>query len=225
MERSKLSLKWLEVFQAVARFGSVQEAASQLDLSISTVSHHLGCLEEAVGLDLIDHGRRPMKLTRAGEIMLRHVDDGLLQLRKGMTEVWSTAPDSLVRHLSIALVEDLAHEATNALSVQLAEALPVCQLTFLSRPSHDILSLLQADDVDIGIASAPEFSEVRLDERPLLRDPYVLIVPRAQDQPPAAYLNAETDLAFLRYSKKQLIGRRVEVQLRRLRKDIPHRME
>lgn len=225
MERANLSLKWLEVFQAVAREGSVQAAAARLGLSISTASHHLSCLEGAVGVDLIDHRKRPMKLTTAGETLLHRVDESLLALRKGVSEVWSNDPASMVRRLTIASIEDLDLQVTPFLARDLGMALPACELGFLSRPSHEIISLLQAEDVDIGIATAAEFRDTNLIEAPLMRDPYVLIVPADRDDPADAYLDGNSGLNFLRYSKRQMLGQRIEVQLRRLRKHIPNRLE
>lgn len=225
MERTKLSLKWLEVFQAVARGGSVQDAARRLNISISTVSHHLTCLEQAVGVTLVDHHKRPMKPTAEGEVLLRRVDDSLNLLRKGMAEVWSKDPSALFRVLKVALIEDLDIEVTPALAALLSRDLHSCDLSFLSRPSHDILTLLQSEEIDIGIASAAEFKGTRLIEVPLLRDPYVLITPSNRRDGPEHYLDGTVDLPFLRYSKRQLMGRRVEAQLRRLRLDIPSHLE
>jgi DNA-binding transcriptional LysR family regulator len=225
VERTKLSLNWLEAFRAIARTGSVKTAAASLDLSVSTVSHHLGCLEQALGVALIDHGRRPMALTPAGETLLRRVDESLLLLDKGISEVRSSDPATLVRRLAIASIEDLDVEVTPLLARGLAEALPSCALSFLSRSSHDIVRLLQAEEADLGIASTAEFAEPGLVEAPLLQDPYVLVVPRGRTDGPGAYLDGLTGLAFLRYSKKQLVGRRVETQLRRLRKDIPSSLD
>jgi DNA-binding transcriptional LysR family regulator len=225
MERTKLSLKWLEVFQAVARSGSIQEAARRLNISISTVSHHLTCLEQEVGVMLVDHRKRPMKPTPEGEVLLRRVDDSLGLLRKGMAEIWSKDPSALFRVLKVALVEDLDTEVTPALAALLSRDLKSCDLSFLSRPSHDILTLLQSEEIDIGIASAAEFRGTRLIEAPLLRDPYVLIAPSERRDAAGIYLNGTVDLPFLRYSKKQLMGRRIEAQLRRLRLDIPSHLE
>lgn len=225
MERANLSLKWLEVFQAVSREGSVQAAARHLALSISTASHHLACLEDAVGIELIDHKRRPLRLTSAGEILLRRVDESLSLLRKGVAEVWSNDPGSMVRRLKLASIEDLDMEVTPFLASSLGLALPACELGFLSRPSHEIISLLQSEEVDLGIASAAEFRSTQLAEAPLMRDPYILIVPLGQDRPADDFLNDDTGLSFLRYSKKQMLGQRIEVQLRRLRKHIPNQLE
>lgn len=225
MERRKLSLKWLEVFQAVAQSGSVQAAARRLDISISTVSHHLSCLEQAVGTALIDHRKRPMKLTPEGEILLSRVDASLFLLRKGLSEVRSKDPAALFRSLRIALIEDLDREVTPALAASLSAALPACALSFLSRPSHDILTLLQSDEIHLGIASGAEFRVLQLTEAPLLRDPYVLVAPKVRTAPAGAYLGGEVDLPFLRYSRKLLMGRRIEAQLRRQRLDLPSRLE
>ena len=225
MERANLSLKWLEVFQAIAREGSVQAAAQRLGLSISTASHHLSCLEGAIGVDLIDHRKRPMKLTTAGETLLRRVDESLLLLRKGVSEVWSNDPASMVRRLTLATIEDLDIEVTPFLASGLGAALPACELGFLSRPSHEIISLLQSEEIDIGIASTAEVRDTHLIEAPLMRDPYVLIVPNGRDALAEAYLNGDSGLTFLRYSKKQMLGQRIDVQLRRLRKHIPNRLE
>ena len=225
MERAKLSLKWLEVFQATAREGSVQDAAARLGISVSTTSHHLGKLERAVGIALIDHGQRPMKLTPAGEILLRRVDESLSLLRKGVSEVWSDDPATLMRRLSIASIEDLDTEVTPFLASGLSEALPACELSFLSRPSHEIISLLQSEEVDLGIASATEFRDTQLMEAPLMRDPYVLVVPSDGEFTAEACLNGQSGLPFLRYSKRLMLGQRVEVQLRRLRRDLPNQLE
>lgn len=228
MERSKLSLKWLEVFQAVARSGSLRDGAAELGISVSTVSHHLSCLDRAVGATLLDHSRRPMRLTVEGETLLRHVDEALTLLRKGVTEMWSDDPQSLVRVLRIAHIEDFDPDVAPALADRLARALPACELSMLSRPSHEIIELLQGEDVDVGIAASTEIDMSGFAESPLLRDPYLLATPLSAEwsaESAADLTELSRRLPFLRYSKKQLIGRRVEAHLRRLDLRLPGRME
>ncbi len=224
LERFKFSLKWLEVFQAIARSGSVRDAAKQLGISISTVSHHLTCLEREVGAALIDHQRRPMRLTAAGETLLQRVDEATGALHTGLAEIWSKDPAALIRNLKIALVEDFDTQVQPKLAAQFSNELPACQLSFLSRPSHEILSMLENGDIDIGVSWAPEFQPAQVTEVPLLRDPFVLVAPPGRTERAADYLNEAVGLPFLRYSKRQLIGRRIEAQLRRLRLDLPSRL-
>lgn len=221
MERSKLSLKWLEVFQAVARSGSVRDGAAELGVTASTVSHHLNCLERAVGAQLVDHTRRPMQLTPEGATLLRRVDEAMWLLRRGVTELWSEDLSSLVRLLRVALVEDFDTEVAPALARELSRTMPECEFSILSRPSHEILELLQNEQVDIGVASTTETDFPGFLEKPVLRDPYILVTPLAKQAGDAF----PSDLPFLRYSKKQLIGRRIEAQLRRMGLRLSGRME
>ncbi|MDU8945293.1 LysR family transcriptional regulator [Ovoidimarina sediminis] len=228
MERSPLSIKWLEAFQSVARHGTVRDGAAHLGVSMSTVSHHLSCLEDALGVALLDHGRRPMRLTVAGETLLRRVDEALWLLGMGISDIWSDDLASLVRRLRVAHIEDFDTDVGPEMLHAMVEAMPRCDFSALSRPTHEILDLLQAGQVDVGLASSMEHERLGLIEEPLLRDPFILVVPAslAGGLPDLQGLALTTDeLPFLRYSKTQLIGRQIEAQLRRLGMRYPERME
>lgn len=228
MERSPLSLKWLEAFQAVARSGTVRDGAQSLGVSISTVSHHLSCLEDTLGVPLVDHSKRPMRLTPAGETLLRRVDEAMWLLRIGVSDIWSDDLGSIVRLLRIAHIEDFDTDVGPALVQDLSGIMPLCDFSMLSRPSHEVIELLESEQVDIGIASAMDHERVGLIEDVLLRDPFILVMPK--DIPGPSHdlgdLQAmQEGLPLLRYSRTQQIGRRIEAQLRRLGARFPQRME
>src|SRR5690242_19013726 len=63
------SLTQLRVLAAVARHGSVTEAARELHYSQSSVSHHLSRLEAATGARLIQRVGRGIRLTPEGELL------------------------------------------------------------------------------------------------------------------------------------------------------------
>ena len=224
MRKSQLSLKWLEVFQLVARNGSVQSAAEQSGLSVSTVSHHLSKLEKTLGASLFDHSRRPMPMTPAGASFLQSVDEALRLLQNAEIEVKSD-PLSDARHVSLALVEDFDSEIAPELARQLQVHMPNATFRHLTRPSHEILSLLRNQDIDIGVATQPQFSQPGLIETPLLRDPFVLAVPLDTSTSPEDFLAGRSRLPLLRYSQNQIIANVIDAQLRRLRIDLPTRYE
>ena len=224
MRKSQLSLKWLEVFQQIARSGSVQSAAEQTGLSVSTVSHHLKSLETALGTSLFDHSRRPMRVTSSGAQFLRHVDDAMRLLLKAEIEAQSGGL-SETRSLSLAMIEDFDSEIAPELARMLSQAMPGCVFRHLTRPSHDILELLRNQEVDIGIAARPQYDQTDLIEYPLLRDPFVLVVPAGTDIATEAFLDGSADLPLLRYSHDQIMGRQIEAQLKRLRISLPNQYE
>jgi DNA-binding transcriptional LysR family regulator len=70
-------LDWDQVrlFLAVARGGSLAEAAARLGLDISTVSRRLDRLEEELGVHLFDRTREGTVATAAAEQMLPHAEE------------------------------------------------------------------------------------------------------------------------------------------------------
>lgn len=60
-------------FEAVARFGSIRKAASDLSIASSAVNRHILDLEEALGVELFERLARGVRLTSAGELLLGHL--------------------------------------------------------------------------------------------------------------------------------------------------------
>lgn len=63
MARTRLPLRGIAVFEAVARLGSLKAAAAELSLSPSAVSHQIRSLEEELGVDLFKRISRGVKLS------------------------------------------------------------------------------------------------------------------------------------------------------------------
>ncbi len=224
MQRSRLSLKWLEIFQLAARSGSVQAVATETGLSISTVSHHLQSLEGRLGVSLLDHNRRPMVLTPAGNVFLRYVEEALSLIRKAEIEAVSGNMIE-ARSLRLGMVDDFDSEVAPELARMLAAGMRNCEFTHYTRPSHEIVHLLRNRQLDIGVATRPLDDVSDLVEYPLLRDPFVLVAPAAHGLSPEDYLAGKSAVPLIRYSQAQIIGSQIEAQLRRLRISLPNRFE
>lgn len=67
-----LDLRRLAIFREVAERGSFSGAALALDYTQSVVSHHVAQLERELGVTLLERGRRPVRLTPAGERLHAH---------------------------------------------------------------------------------------------------------------------------------------------------------
>ncbi len=72
----------LAALQAIAVERSFSRAAERLGYAQSAVSQQIAALERAVGLKLVERpgGPRPVSLTEAGEVVLRHADRLLARL-------------------------------------------------------------------------------------------------------------------------------------------------
>lgn len=224
MQRSDLSLKWLEIFQLTANLGSVQAVARETGLSMSTVSQHLRSLENKMGVALLDHKRRPMTLTPSGAVFLKHVDEALKLIGKARAEV-TLGTMAEARLLRLGLIEDFDSDIAPELAVFLAHGMPKCDFSHYTRFSHDILDMLQRNQLDIGVASNPNEMPHDLKEYPMLRDPFVLALPAGSEESPEACLAGHARLPLLRYAREQQINAQIEAQLKRLKINLPNRFE
>jgi DNA-binding transcriptional LysR family regulator len=86
-----LDVRRLAVFHAVAERGSFSAAALALDYTQSVVSHHVAQLERELGVTLFERGRRPVRLTPAGERLHGHAGAVLGAARAAEAEMRALA--------------------------------------------------------------------------------------------------------------------------------------
>jgi len=70
----KISLRHLEIFTAVAKKGSIKEAANELYLSPSAVSMSLSELEKSLGVKLFDRLGKKLILNNFGELLFQEAN-------------------------------------------------------------------------------------------------------------------------------------------------------
>ncbi len=80
-----VTLHQLRVFQAVARHRSYSRAGEQLFISQPGVSMQIKALEQSIGLPLFERVGRGIRLTEAGEELLRYTDQVLALLDEART--------------------------------------------------------------------------------------------------------------------------------------------
>ncbi len=219
-----LSLKWLELFQICAQKGSLQAAAKETGLTISTVSHHLRNLEDHLGVELFNHTRRPMVLTPKGRVFLRNIDDALHLIRKAKAEA-SAGSITEASYLRFGTIEDFDSDIIPELAVYLFANMPACDFMYHTDSSHAIIDMLRDRQLDLGISTTPSERMRDLQDRPLLRDPFVIVLPAVSDKSLQDIVEGRTKLPFLRYSSNLIIARQIESQLRRMGISSSHRFE
>jgi DNA-binding transcriptional LysR family regulator len=86
-----LDLVRLRVLAAVARHGSVTEAARVLNCAQPSVSHHLSRLEAEIGVALTQRAGRGIRLTPAGEMLARRAAEILGRVESAEDEITAIA--------------------------------------------------------------------------------------------------------------------------------------
>lgn len=222
MPLPRISLQALEAFERVAQSGSMQDAAREMGLSISSVSHHVARLEEQLGATLLNRSSRPFVLTREGREALHHLSNGLSHFRRATSE---TAIGGLIgtRSLRIGIVDDFENNVAPELAVILASRMPRAKFAISMVLSHQAADLVRKGELDVAVASETDETVPGLESNSLLRDPFVVALPKDASAEVAGLLAGNETLPFLRFNRQHMIGRQIEAHLARNRVSLADR--
>ncbi|MEK1944845.1 MAG: pca operon transcription factor PcaQ [Ensifer adhaerens] len=87
MVNARVKFRHLQTFVEVARQKSVMKAAELLHVSQPAVTKTIRELEEVLGVAVFEREGRGIKITRYGEVFLRHAGAALTALRQGLDSV------------------------------------------------------------------------------------------------------------------------------------------
>ncbi len=170
-----VKLSQLRILIAVAEYQNFSEAALQLQISQSAVSHAIAALEDELGVVLVARGRHGANLTPAGERILCHAQ----QMMRSLDAIGKEA--QLARGLQggqvrIASFRSVATHILPPAIAQFRKKFPA--ITAVITEHYDYIATEQAlreGKANLCITYLPTSAEFETWE--LFRDEYVVLVP------------------------------------------------
>src|SRR5436305_2304518 len=172
-----LELRHLAALEAVGRTNSFGRAARDLGYTQSAVSQQIAHLERVVGQRLVERpgGPRPVSLTEAGRLLLRHADAIVAQLDAAQADMAALA-EGAAGPLRVGIFQSVGARILPALLRRFTEEWPRVEVRVREETdAAELLRLLEHGELDLTFADLPlpagpfEWAEI-------LRDPYVLLV-------------------------------------------------
>jgi molybdate transport repressor ModE-like protein len=217
-----LELRHLVALKAIAEHGTFGRAARSLGYTQSAISQQIATLERIVGQKLIDRpgGPRPVSLTEAGELLLRHADAIAARLQAAQADLHALDAGD-VGPLHIGTYQSVGAKVLPGLLREFTEQWPKVEVTLReSADDQELARLVERGDLDLSFVVVPlgpgpyEIAE-------LFRDPYVLVVPKGsplagRDRPPS--LRELVDHPLISYRTCRTT-QRVEDRLRQTGRD------
>jgi len=170
----------IRALHEVAEQGSFSAAAGSLGLTQSAVSQHVAALERETGLRLVERGTRPMVLTDAGHVLVRHgraIDARLEAAEQELAEIagrragrlrFGSFPTALTTFVPAALG-------------RLRTEHPAIVLTVVDDHMQGLLPRLTDGELDLAVVYAhetlPEATAGRLRLVHLFDDAYRVVLP------------------------------------------------
>src|SRR3954464_14072503 len=173
-----LDVKRLRVLREVAAHGSFSAAAEALAYTQSAVSQQIAALEREAGTVLVDRNARGVKLTDAGEALVRHADAILARLADAEAELEAIAGLRGGR-LRMAAFPPVGATLMPLAIATFRERHPDVELTVRQLEPEDSLPLLKCGDIDIALTIEPStgMDTDGLDITFLLDDPMFAALP------------------------------------------------
>jgi DNA-binding transcriptional LysR family regulator len=180
-----LDLRHIAALEAVARTASFAKAAAELGYTQPAVSQQIAALERIVGTRLFERGSgpKPVSLTAAGELLLRHVEVIQARLAAAQADLEALVAGESGT-LRIGTFQSVAARVLPPLVQRFSQEWPDVEIRLTERDDDmDLLGFVESGDLDLAFCELP-VSEGPFETVELLRDPHVLLV--AADSPLAA---------------------------------------
>jgi DNA-binding transcriptional LysR family regulator len=222
--RLPFDLRALETFLAVCETGGMAAAARRLGMTQPAVSQAVADIEARAGAMLFDRKVRPLGLTPAG-VMLRQRASALLADAAQIAPMLRQTRRLRFPLIRIGLVDSLSRSFAGDLAGFLAGRADEVSIQSGLTALHATAFFTRRLDIIIGVDELIEVDG--LERWPILEEPYVVLRPARFGRPAAA---ADLDLlakrgALVRFSARSKTGAEIDQHLRRLRLDIPRRLE
>ncbi|MFF3731852.1 LysR family transcriptional regulator [Streptomyces sp. NPDC002476] len=174
-----IEARHLRVLRAVAATGSFSAAARELGCTQPAVSQQMKALESSAGTTLLIRTGREMRLTQAGEALVRHASGILAGLTAAEEEVAAIAGLRAGRVRLVSFPSGSSTLVPGALAA-LRAAHPGTRVSLVEAEPPRSVEMLREGDCDIALAfrySAPGAEWEDLVVRPLLTDRLIGLVP------------------------------------------------
>jgi DNA-binding transcriptional LysR family regulator len=140
----------LRYFDRVARLGSIRRAAESLNVASSAVNRQIIKLEEETGTELFERMRTGVRLTAAGEVLLRHARETLIDYDRARADM-ATLSGTVTGNVRIISLESLIVRFMPQVVAELATAYPQMTLSVVVVDPSAIADELRSGRNDFGV--------------------------------------------------------------------------
>jgi len=175
-----LDVRRMRVLREVATRGSFSAAAEALSYTQSAVSQQIAALEREAGAKLVERGARGIRLTDAGEALVRHTEAVLANLAEAEAELEALAGVRGGR-VRLASFPSAGSAIVPQAIANFRSRHPAVELNLIEAEPQESLPRLRAGELEIALTYTPStYSDESLagfDTEDILDDPFYLVLP------------------------------------------------
>ncbi len=172
MSARNLSFRDLQCIVSVAECGSFSRAADACAITQPTLSERVKRVESILGAELFERNKRALKVTPAGEALIRKAGE-LLDGAGEMDEILASANEPLSGTLRVGIIATLGPNLMPHLLPRMRREYPALDLILQEGLTESLLATLQAGSLDLVIAAAP-LDNTGIEQLSLFHEPFCL---------------------------------------------------
>ncbi|PWJ10929.1 LysR family transcriptional regulator, regulator for metE and metH [Jannaschia seohaensis] len=153
--RLNIEFRHLRTIKAIVECGGLARAAERLNITQSALSHQVKNLEAQIGVDLFVRRSKPMKLSPAGQRLLRLAEQVLPQV-EAVEADFAGLKSGRTGRLHIAIECHACFEWLFPVLEQFRRAWPEVDVDIRPGLQFQALPALQKEEVDLVVSSDPE---------------------------------------------------------------------
>ncbi|MEM8615005.1 MAG: LysR family transcriptional regulator [Cyanobacteria bacterium P01_H01_bin.105] len=175
MNLGKIKLSQLRALVAIATTQNFSEAALELNLSQSTISHSIAALESELGIVVVNRGRHGASLTPVGEAVCAKAQQ-MLQTLEDMGQLASQARGVEGGQVRIVAFRSMASNVLPSAIAKLHTTYPTIQVTITEMDElREFQQALIEGKADISVAEL--LPKTDFETLPIIKDPCIGLLP------------------------------------------------
>lgn len=140
----------LRYFVGVSQYGSIREAAEHLHVAQSAISRQIQNLEEELRVRLFERSTRGVRLTSAGEILLHHAREAMLQTEHLQADLEAVRGNRR-GHVVARVIESFAASMLPEVLTQFRNRYPAVTLDIMVARTNGIADAVREGACDFGV--------------------------------------------------------------------------
>ncbi|MGV0757409.1 LysR substrate-binding domain-containing protein [Empedobacter brevis] len=163
----------LKVFDTVARRLNFTKAANELNITQPSVTKHIKETELNLNIKLFERNGTKIKLTQAGEILLKYTEEIFSVYQKMEFEI-GQLQEKQKGHLRLGASTTIAQYVLPPILAEFRKRFPEIQLNLVIHNSEKIEDLLTNNKIDVGLIEA-QIKNRTFHYFPFMKDEIVLV--------------------------------------------------
>ncbi|TDM00194.1 MAG: hypothetical protein C4K58_02920 [Flavobacteriaceae bacterium] len=170
-----MTLVQLQYLISVAKYGNFTVAAEKSFATQPTLSMQIQKLESELGVLIFDRTSHPFKLTKIGEKVVEQAKE-ILSAAKNMQQIVEEEKNATSGQYTLGIIPTVLPTLVPLFLKVFQEKFPKIKLIIKELKTQDIISQLNDDQIDFGIAATP-LLEKNIVEDKLYYEPLLAYIP------------------------------------------------